>query len=318
MKTVLVTGSSGFIGYHLCKFLIANEDFVVGIDNHLENYSPELKNTRLDELKKSENFIFYRNDIREINFAINFQENIDSVVHLAAKPGVRSSKENFGQYIESNIHGTTEVLNFCVNRNIKNFYYASSSSVYDDKKSYMSECNQSSGLDSFYGLSKSITEQIANFYEINYQVKTIGFRFFTVYGPYGRPDMAYYKFAKCIYSSNAIELFNNGESSRDMTYIDDVVDVMFKVMKKNISMPNENKIINIGRGEPIKTSQLVILLEEMIQKKAIIQNKLIPEKNKTHASSKLLKELIGETPKVSYKDGLKKFIDWFLVEGKKY
>ena len=262
MKKVILTGCSGFIGYHVTKKLIETGHHVLGIDSNNSYYSVDLKKSRLSDLQSHKNFNFIEADISSINFkSINF--NADVFINLAAQAGVRYSLINPKSYVDSNIVGYFNVLDFCKSENIK-LIYASSSSVYGENENQLSlEDNQATDQKSFYALTKKIGEQIAEMYSQNYDFNSIGLRFFTVYGPYGRPDMSYWKFTDCLLNDKEIEIYGSLDISRDFTYISDVVDCILKLIYKDIGT---NELFNITCGKNRTLGQMIDLLEKLTEK----------------------------------------------------
>ena len=223
MKNILVTGCAGFIGFHLSKLLLSQGFRVYGIDNLNDYYCKQLKSARIQILKRHSKFIFHDNDIIDLH-KIQFDSMIDCVVNLAAQAGVRLPRKDFNKYLSSNIEGFLSVLDFCVDNSINKVLYASSSSVYGETNSIpFSEDEPINSPKSIYASSKIFNENIASIYSSEFNINLIGFRFFTVYGPWGRPDMAYYKFSEAILNNEPIYLNNKGQMSRDMTHVSDIV-----------------------------------------------------------------------------------------------
>ena len=305
---VFITGSSGFIGFHLVKKLLNDGHEVVGIDDHNDYYNPALKNKRLS-LLFSNNFSFYETDINNLN--IN-ESNFDLAINLAAQAGVRVSEDKHHLYKHSNIDGFQSFCNFCKKNNIKKILYASSSSVYSDiNAGKFCEALTPLKPKSKYGESKLSNEIYASNFIKSYDASIIGLRFFSVYGPFGRPDMAYYAFSKAIKDKEIINLNNNGNMYRDMTFIDDIIDGIFGAIDYVSSVQNKNEIFNLGNDTPIKTSYLLNRIEQMIGKKALITtHKTENEAFKTHADITKAKNLLGYDPKVSFDQGIERFLDW--------
>jgi len=233
---ILITGSAGFIGYHLCRSLINDKFEILGLDNLNDYYDVNLKISRLDKLKRFKNFSFKKIDIsNRVSLTNAFKKfNPDIVINLAAQAGVRYSIENPYAYLDSNLVGFLNIIELCRNNNVKNFIYASSSSIYGaNKKSPFSESDRVDSPISFYGASKKANELIAHSYSHLYNLKTTGLRFFTVYGPWGRPDMAMFIFTKRILENKPIEVYNNGKMKRDFTYIDDIIMGIRSAIEKN-------------------------------------------------------------------------------------
>ena len=268
-ENILVTGCAGFIGMHLCKNLLEQNYKVIGIDNLNDYYSVKLKNDRISILNNYENFNFIKTDISiKGELDLIFKENtIHKVVNLAAQAGVRYSLENPHSYINSNIVGFMNVLECCRHNNIKGLIYASSSSVYGGNKKipFSVEHSVSSPI-SIYAASKRANELMAKTYNHLFGLHSTGLRFFTVYGPWGRPDMAMYIFADRIAKGKPISLFNNGNMLRDFTYIDDIVSGIISSIQKNINY----EVLNLGNSKTETLTDVVSIIEERIGKKAII------------------------------------------------
>tara|TARA_B100000242_G_scaffold293768_1_gene272987 strand:+ start:1235 stop:2185 length:951 start_codon:yes stop_codon:yes gene_type:complete len=307
---VLVTGSSGFIGFHLIKKLLGSGHEVVGIDDHNDYYNPDLKLKRL-ALLESQNFSFHLLDINSISLK---DRNFDLAINLAAQAGVRVSKDKEYLYESSNIVGFKSFCKFCTENNINKILYASSSSVYSDAyKGKFCEHEISLKPKSKYGKSKLSNEMYASELIKSYDLSMIGLRFFSVYGPFGRPDMAYYSFAKAIKENRAISLNNEGNMYRDMTFIDDIIQGTLGAIDYifNQNSKNKNEIFNLGNDAPIKTSYLLHKIEKIIGKKALIERLTTDNENiKTHADITKAKNLLGYEPKVTFDEGIERFLDW--------
>ncbi len=307
---VLVTGSSGFIGFHLIKNLLNFGYEVVGIDDHNDYYNPDLKLKRL-ALLNSKKFSFHLLDINNISLK---DRNFDLAINLAAQAGVRVSKDKECLYESSNIAGFKSFCNFCREKDIKKIIYASSSSVYSDiNKGKFCENETILKPKSKYGKSKLSNELYASELIKSYDLSMVGLRFFSVYGPFGRPDMAYYSFTKAIKENRTINLNNKGNMVRDMTFIDDIVQGILGAIDYIFKSENSNKneIFNLGNDAPIKTSYLLSKIEKNIGKKALIQHFMTKNENiKTHADITKAKNLLGYIPKVSFDQGIERFLDW--------
>ena len=321
MKNILVTGAAGFIGFHLIKRLCLDNFSVVGIDNLNDYYDINLKNDRL-RLLEHKNFIFLNHDLSRNDFLdeLFIKHKFDTVIHLAAQAGVRYSIENPQAYGESNLTGFINIIEASRKFKVNNFLYASSSSVYGlNEEIPFRESHKTENIVSLYAATKKSNEIIAETFSKMYSLPVIGLRFFTVYGPYGRPDMAYFKFTKSIIEGKEIEIFNNGELYRDFTHIDDIVEGIIKILERigNTSMnKNENlsKIFNIGRGKPIKLTDFIEELEINLNKSA---NKIYVEMQlgdvyKTYADISKLQDFCGYHPNVDFKLGIKNFVNWYL------
>jgi UDP-glucuronate 4-epimerase len=325
---VLVTGAAGFIGFHLTLALLNRDDEVVGIDNLNDYYDPALKQLRLDEIAKhpkASNFEFIKADISDRAFMEQlFADNsFDVVVNLAAQAGVRYSLENPHAYVESNLVGFVNILEGCRHSKVKHLVYASSSSVYgmNVKQPFSTEDRVDYPI-SLYAATKKSNELMAHTYSHLYNIPTTGLRFFTVYGPYGRPDMAYYKFTKAILNGDPIDVYNNGVMKRDFTYIDDIVEGVVRVMDKTPT-PNENKystakppyrIYNIGNNNPVTLRDFIIAIEEACGMKAN-ENLLPMQPGDVPITYADVDELVSEfdyKPSTSVKRGMKDFAKWYL------
>ena len=309
-KKILVSGSSGFIGFHISKFLLEKEFSVVGVDSMNDYYDLNLKKQRLETLKKNKKFKFCHSDLIQFDRLnkIFINEEPDVVIHLAAQAGVRYSKINPKSYIDSNLIVFSNMI-----ENVRKFktklIYASSSSVYGGKKKYPFKESDTINPKSFYGLTKKINEDIADFYSKEFNLNIIGLRFFTVYGPFGRPDMAYYKFCQRIKENVPIVLYNQGLMSRDMTYIDDICQGIYKAIINDFIC---HQIFNLGNNNPIELAKLISHIENYLDKKAIIKYEDSPDEvKKTYADITKSNELLGYSPKVSFEDGMNNFLNWY-------
>ena len=311
---ILITGCGGFIGYHLSKKLILDENnFIIGLDNLNNYYSTKLKKNRIKNLKKK-NFIFKKIDITNINSLKKLfkKYKFDYVINLAAQAGVRYSIENPRNYLENNIVGFFNILELCKEFNIKHLVYASTSSVYGDSKKFpLSENLNTDQPLSFYAATKKCNEIMAFNYSNLYKFQATGLRFFTVYGPFGRPDMALFKFVNSIINNKKIDLYNYGNHYRDFTYVDDVVDAISKVIFKKRKEYHE--IYNVGNGNPKSLKEYLLFIEKYLNIKAKTRKlkKQIGDVEKNHASLKKIKSFITYKPKTDIKDGIYYFIDWF-------
>ena len=330
-KKVLVTGAAGFIGFYITKKLIKKNFNVVGIDNLNNYYDINLKKSRIQELDKiaiNSNRIwkFAKGSIENNKFIKSiFSDFIpDIVINLAAQAGVRHSISNPNDYITSNLVGFSNILEACRNFKVNNFIFASSSSVYgNNNKMPFKESHNINRPLSLYAATKSANELMAHSYSHLFNIPTIGLRFFTVYGPWGRPDMAPMIFSKKIFLKEPISIFNYGQMSRDFTFIEDVVEGTYLCALKVPNNNNEiitsknnvpNKIFNIGFGKPIMLNYFIELLEDNLSIKAIKKFEPIQpgDVKKTFSDTHLLEEWIGYKPKISVEEGVRRFASWFL------
>ena len=317
---VLVTGVAGFIGMHIAKRLLENGCKVVGIDNLNDYYDIELKKARLSQLNcKSYDFEFEKIDINETEKISNFfkKHKFELVVHLAAQAGVRYSIENPHIYIDTNIKGFLNILESCKDQNINNLIYASSSSVYgNNSDTDFKELDNTNEPISLYGATKKSNELMAFTYSNLYNINIIGLRFFTVYGPWGRPDMALFKFTHAILQDNPIQIYNNGKMIRDFTYIDDVVESVSRIVMKIKENSLENvkhNVYNIGSENPMPLMDYITVLEKTLgksAKKIFIQAQL-GDVTRTSSNSSKLYNWINYKPKTEIKAGIKNFVNWF-------
>lgn len=331
VSKVLVTGCAGFIGFHLSKKLLATENIVVGLDNLNEYYDLNLKKSRLALLQKFTNFHFIQNDIINASALEELFElhNITHVVHLAAQAGVRYSITNPQSYVQSNLVGFANILECCRQFAVQHLVYASSSSVYGlDTDLPFTESHKASHPLSLYAATKRSNEILAHSYSSMYQLSTTGTRFFTVYGPWGRPDMALFKFTHNILHDLPIDLFNGGDHIRDFTYIDDIVNALelliynpatanidFDCFHPDLASSNAPwQILNIGNNNPMLLTRYVELIEGFLGKKAKVNNLPMQQGDvyATFASVDRLVNLTGYKPSVKLEDGIKKFIDWYI------
>ena len=266
--TILVTGAAGFIGYHLSKALLARGENVIGIDNLNDYYTPTLKHARLNLLKLHEDFEFHELDIadHEALMGAVAHKKISTIVHLAAQAGVRYSLENPFAYTASNLTGQVSVLELARHLKPEHLLYASSSSVYGaNEKTPFSEEDRVDDPVSLYGATKKADEVMTSSYARLYQIPSTGFRFFTVYGPLGRPDMAYWIFTEKMLKGEPIDIFNNGEMGRDFTYVDDIVAGLISAIDKPPSADeNHHRVFNLGNDQPEELMTLVGLLEQSL------------------------------------------------------
>ena len=327
---ILVTGAAGFIGFHLCQQLCHRGNEVIGIDNLNNYYDVRLKHARLKQLEAFPNFHFIKLDLADATgIATLFDQHaFTHVVNLAAQAGVRYSIENPMAYIQSNIVGFTNILEGCRHHHIHHLVYASSSSVYGSNTHYpFQESNSVDHPVALYAASKKSNELLAHSYAHLYRLPCTGLRFFTVYGPWGRPDMALFKFAKNILAGEPIDVYNHGNMQRDFTYIDDIVEGILRALD-NPAQPDPNwsgtapnpassqapwRVYNIGNGNPIKLTDFIACIEKQLGKKAIFN--LMPlqpgDVPATYADTQALQHDLGYTPTTTIDNGIKQFIDWY-------
>jgi len=329
MKKILITGAAGFIGFHLSQRLLKEGYEIYGIDNLNSYYDPALKQARLVQLQVS-NFKFQQLDLQNYEgltkVFTEFQPDI--VINLAAQAGVRYSLENPRSYIESNLDGFFNILEASRQHGVNNFIYASSSSVYgNNEKSPFSETDNVDHPVSLYAATKKSNELIAHTYSHLYKMTTVGLRFFTVYGSWGRPDMAYYFFTKAILEGKKIQLFNQGLNLRDYTYIDDIVESIKRMLDgfDSLQPAVENDqytatkspyyhLFNIGGSNPVPVLEFVEILENALGKKAIreLVGFQAGDVFSTEADTKTLESFINFKPTVTLKEGLGEFVEWYL------
>jgi len=328
---ILVTGAAGFIGFHASKRLLDSRYDVIGLDNLNNYYDINLKNDRLKILQEYDGFTFHKIDLKDQGEVESLfkKESPQRVIHLAAQAGVRYSIENPHVYIQSNIVGTFNILEGCRRNQVEHLVYASSSSVYGLNTKYpFSVHDKSSHPVSLYGATKISSELMAHSYSHLYKLPTTGLRFFTVYGPWGRPDMAYFLFTKSILASEPIDLYNQGNMIRDFTYIEDIVEGVCRIIKK-IPDPNPNwsgsdpdpasstapyRLYNIGSNRPTPLMDYVKEIEKNLGVKAKLN--LMPmqggDVKKSHADVDDLVKDFEYSPKWNIQNGIKSFIQWYI------
>ena len=329
-KTYLITGAAGFIGFHLSKRLLNEGCTIIGLDNLNDYYDVNLKKDRLAILEKEENFkfVFASLEDREAVNKLFFENKIHIVVNLAAQAGVRYSLKNPYAYIDSNIVGFINILEACRHNEIEHLVYASSSSVYgsNEKMPFSTSDNVDHPV-SLYAATKKSNELMAHTYSHLYNLPTTGLRFFTVYGPWGRPDMALFLFTKAILNDEPIQVFNHGNMERDFTYIDDIIEGVVRVIS-NPPKPNDDfdrlnpdpgssyapyKMYNIGNNKPVKLMDFIETLEKHLGKKA--KKEFLPlqagDVPKTYADVDDLIKDVGFKPNTSIDEGIGKFVEWY-------
>lgn len=328
---LLITGAAGFIGFHLTKLRLERGDSVVGIDNLNDYYDPGLKQARLEQLHAYPNFQFYQLDISDAQKIkdIFSQHQPQQVINLAAQAGVRYSLSHPHVYVQSNVVGFTSIIEACREYGVEQLVYASTSSVYGANKAQ--PYKESDGVNhplNIYAATKKTNELIAHSYSHLYQLATTGLRFFTVYGPWGRPDMAFFSFTRDILAGKTIQVYNHGQMQRDFTYIDDIVaGISLAIEKPAKSNPEWSanqpdpassyapyRIYNIGCGKPVNLLDYIEAIEQATGKKAL--KEFLPLQNgdvlSTHADTERLQNDLGYLPKVGFEEGVSRFVQWYL------
>lgn len=324
---ILVTGAAGFIGFHLSHRLLARGDQVVGLDNLNSYYDVALKKSRLAQLHNQSGFLFVCEDLvnRDAMAALFSEHHFDQVVHLAAQPGVRYSLENPHAYIDSNIVGFLNILEGCRHHRVSHLLYASSSSVYGANSqlpfSIQDRVDQPLSL---YAATKKANELMAYTYSHLYALPTTGLRFFTVYGPWGRPDMALFLFTRKILANEPIPVFNHGQHQRDFTYVDDIIEGVVRVLNHcptTTAAPSglashgvPYQLYNIGNNQPVSLMVYIQTLEEVLGKKAQLQ--FLPlqpgDVPDTYADIRELEQAVGFRPSTTVRRGIEQFVAWYL------
>lgn len=325
---ILVTGAAGFIGYYVSQRLLDAGHQVVGLDNLNDYYDVELKQARLKQLTPHRHFQFIEMDLADRDGMANLfaGDKFDRVIHLAAQAGVRYSIDNPMAYLDSNLAGMLTILEGCRQQKVPHLVYASSSSVYGmNKKVPFSESDAVDHPVSLYAATKKSNELMAHTYSHLYDLPTTGLRFFTVYGPMGRPDMAYFSFTKKILAGEPIDVFNHGKLSRDFTYIDDIVEGVLRVMEEipsrddsnDCSSPDQSsapyQLFNIGNHQPVELLTFIQTLEQALGVKAKLNMKPMQPGDvyTTYADTDNLQQAVGFSPDTSLAEGLGKFAQWY-------
>ncbi len=316
MEKILITGCAGFIGFHLTKELSKKNYNIVGVDTINAYYDVNLKLDRLQQLKKLENFRFYTISICDKDTLDDLfkAEKFDYVINLAAQAGVRYSIEKPYKYIDSNLIGFINILEACRNFPVKHLIYASSSSVYGNSTQIPFSTEQKTDEPvSLYAATKKANEVMAHSYSNLYKIPTSGLRFFTVYGPWGRPDMAYFSFTKNIIENKTIKIFNNGKMMRDFTYVDDITTAIGELIHIIPTNKTPYKLYNIGNHQPVELSIFISTLEKLIGKEA--KKEYLPMQKgdvvATYAETSELQKATGFYPNTPLEEGLKRFVDWY-------
>lgn len=320
-SSIIVTGAAGFIGFHVCQALLMRGHQIVGIDNLNAYYDVRLKHDRLALLNTNLGFKFHEVDIfdRERLLEVFAESHADRVVHLAAQAGVRYSISDPHSYADSNLTGFLNILEACRQLSIRHLVYASSSSVYGaNAKTPFSVSDAVDRPVSLYAATKRANELMAYTYSHLYNIPVTGLRFFTVYGPWGRPDMAYFKFTKAILEGSPIDVYNNGDMLRDFTYVDDIVDGVLRVLDRvprgDTKDPAPYKLYNIGNNSLVRLSAFISTLEDIIGKEAV-KHYLPMQPGDVPTTCADIDDLMCDTgflPSTSIDEGLRKFVDWYL------
>lgn len=313
---ILVTGSGGFIGFHLSKYLLEKKHIVFGYDNMNSYYDVKLKKDRIKILSKSNKFFFTKGNLQDFKRLDNLvkKNKIKKIIHLAAQAGVRHSVKNPRDYFNSNIEGFFNILETSKINKIEHLLFASTSSVYGDGKNFpLKESENTDHPLSFYAATKKSNEVMAYAYSHIYNLPVTGLRFFTVYGPYGRPDMALFKFIKNMMMKKPIELYNKGNHIRDFTYVDDVVVSISKLINKPPNKKVPYDVFNIAGNEPRHLKDFLRIIEKYlnIKPKVKLLKMQIGDVHKTDASVNKLINKIKFKPKIKAEEGILKFIDWY-------
>lgn len=330
MSKLLITGTAGFIGFHMALRCMELGHEVIGVDNVNDYYDIQLKEDRLKVLHRYPSFRFHRIDLQDASAVSKlFQSHaFERVVHLAAQAGVRYSLSNPHAYTQSNVEGTLTILEGCRHQQVQHLIYASSSSVYGlNTEQPFSTSHGTNHPISLYAATKKANEMMAHCYSHLYQIPTTGLRFFTVYGPWGRPDMALFKFTEAIMHGKQLEVYNQGRMKRDFTYVDDIVSAMVKLLD-HIPQPNSKwdskhpdpatssapyRIYNIGNNRPTELARFIEVLETVIGKKADIRYLPLQPGDvlETYADVDSLSDAVGFAPSTSIEDGIAKFVAWY-------
>ena len=318
-KYVLITGCAGFIGFHFANYLLSKKIPVIGIDMMNHYYDINLKLSRLKNLKNinNKNFIFFKFDIQNYKKLIHVfkKYEINKIVNLAAQAGVRDAIKKPKKYLNYNINGFLNILKVSEEYKINHLVYASTSSIYGlNKKLPFSESDKTDTQNQFYAVTKKTNELMAHVWSKTYKIPTTGLRFFTVYGPWGRPDMALFKFANSIVKNKEISVHNYGNHRRDFTYISDIVKGIYLALNKIPKGRVPNKIYNLGYGKSIKLNYYIFLLQKYLGKEAKKRNLPLQMGDivNTSANISLAKKELGYRPKVNVEKGIKEFVNWYL------
>ena len=328
----LITGSAGFIGFHLAKYILLKGHKVIGLDGFTDYYDINLKKSRNDILKKFNNYFSFECMLENHNLLLKIcsQEKPDIIIHLAAQAGVRYSIDNPRSYLESNLVGSFNILEIAKETKVKHLLIASTSSVYGNSDNTPYHENEKTDKPlSFYAATKKSTEILSHSYAYSFKIPITIFRFFTVYGPWGRPDMALFKFTKAILSNKPIDVYNNGDMKRDFTYIDDLVKSIYLLQKVIPPQPNifkneingdslskdaSHRIVNIGNSKTVNLLDFIETIENILGKRALKNYKemQLGDVKTTHSNNNLLDKITNFHPNTDIKFGIKKFIEWYI------
>jgi UDP-glucuronate 4-epimerase len=319
IKNILVTGGAGFIGSNLCHFLVEKNFKVLCIDNFDDFYSEEIKLSNIRTLLNKKSFELIRGDIRDSNFLnIIFESNkIETVVHLAAKAGVRNSISNPTEYFDINVNGTLTLLEAMNSNGVKNLVFSSSSSVYGDKNGKLIETEACDKQISPYAVSKKAAELLNYSYHVNCNMNVVNLRLFSVYGKNQRPDLVIYKFFNQITQNKPIEIYGNGKSKRDYTYIDNVVEAFYNSIVYLKQNQKTYEIINIGSDKPVSLLKLLTNITDATQLESIeivTKESVLGDVDTTHADIEKAKQLLNYNPSISLEKGIKLFYEWFKTK----
>ncbi len=310
-KRIIVTGGAGFIGSNLCDYLLKNKHDVVCIDSFDDYYEPSIKHNNLINALASSNFSLIESDIKEIDFITDqLHGNFDAIIHLAAKAGVRYSLKHPVGYQESNVVGTKNILELAVKKNIKQFVFASSSSIYGNAPAPFNEDYKDLQPISPYAQTKLFSEKTGKEFSNKYDLNFISLRFFSVYGPGLRPDLVMNKIAASIYKNEKIKIFGDGSTSRDYTYVDDIISGIMKAIDYKEA---KFETFNLGNGNPIKLTEILSIFEEETKGKINIEfvDSIKGESDITWADNNKAKTILGLNPKTDIRNGIKNYLDWY-------
>jgi len=315
-ESILVTGVAGFIGFHLAQRLLADGWSVLGVDNLNDYYDPRLKLARLEELKANTDFQFEICDLANRNAIATLfaSHSFPYVVHLAAQAGVAHSAVNPDAYVDSNLVGFANILEGCRHADCRHLIYASSSSVYGaNQRMPLRVTDRVDEPLSLYGATKRANELMAHAYAHLFGLPATGLRFFTVYGPWGRPDMAVWLFTQAIFDDRTVKLFNDGHMRRDFTYVDDVIEAVVRLIESPPALRPPHRLFNVGNGQPVEVVELLDILEKVVGKRA--KRELLPIRPidvlETFADGAELERATGFTPHTPIENGLRSFVTWY-------